>query len=127
MGNKVVIKPQSEFPLLQEYKKLFNISEYTIFAYDQVIYSNYPVSKDLIIHEKTHHKQQDRYGLKEWVNKYLTNNNFRLEMEIEAYKNQLQSVKDRNIRYKLKIECAKDLSSDTYGNIITFDKAMVML
>ena len=120
----MIIRPTNEFPLLKKYKKKFDISERTIFAYDHVIYANSPLPDHLIIHESTHFKQQDKYGLKKWVKKYLKDDEFRLEMEIEAYKNQVYSIRDRNERNKLKISCCRDLSSSLYGNLLTFDEAM---
>lgn len=121
------IKPLSEFPLLEQYRGVFDIHDRAIVAYNHEIYSNYPLTDDLIVHEKTHHKQQDRYGLPVFLDKYLSDVQFRLDMEVEAYRNQLESIKDRNKRYKAKIDSAKSLSSSLYGNIITFDKAMDML
>ena len=50
------MKPQADFPKLEEFKKAFNITEKTIFAYDNVIYCNYDLTDDLIVHETTHHK-----------------------------------------------------------------------
>lgn len=119
-----MIKPQSEFPLLDKYKEKFAITENTIFAYDGEIYSNNQLPDHLIVHELTHHKQQDRDGLDYWVENYLNNPEYRLKQEIEAYKNQLSVIKDRNDRFKLQMECAINLSSDLYGNIISYSEAM---
>jgi len=123
----MIIKPTKEFPLLKKYKKKFDISETTIFAYDNIIYANSQLPNHLIIHESTHFKQQEKYGLKKWVKKYLKNDEFRLEMEIEAYRNQVNSIKDRNQRNRLKIKCCRDLSSSLYGNLLTFDEAMKII
>ena len=119
-----MIKPQKDFPLLDKYKERFAVTENTIFAYDNEIYSNSPLPNHLIVHEEEHHKQQERDGLDYWVENYLNNNEYRLQQEIEAYRAQLKSVKDRNTRYKLQIECAKNLSSDLYGDIISYSEAM---
>ncbi len=122
-----MIKQQSEFPLLQEYKKVFPIDDRVIFAYDHDIYTNYDLPPDIIIHEETHHKQQDKYGLDYWVENYLTDVTFRLKMEVEAYKKQLASIKDRNFRYQILLESVLHLSSGLYGSIITKDKAKELL
>lgn len=119
--------PQNEFPLLEEYAQVFPITDRTIFAYDHKIYCNYKLPLDLVVHEMTHHQQQDKYGLVYWVQEYLTDDNFRLEMEIEAYNNQLKSIKDRNFRFKVREECIKHLSSDLYGNIISREQARELL
>ena len=123
----MMFKPQNEFPLLNKYREKFTITDRTIFAYDGVIYTNNDLPEHLIIHEQTHFKQQKRYGLADWVNAYLEDSEFRLKMEIEAYKNQLNSVKDRNQRNFLKIKCAEDLSSSLYGGIINYNSAFKLL
>lgn len=121
------MKLQSEFLLLETYKKHFDVSDRTIFAYDNEIYSNYPLPDHLITHENTHLKQQEKYGLDTWVEYYLEDKDFRLKMEIEAYRNQLLSIKDKNQRNTLRLQVAKDLSSSTYGNICTNEEAFKLL
>ena len=123
----MILYPQSEFPLLKEYSKHFDITPNAIFAYDHKIYSNTNLPEHLIVHEQTHHKQQDEYGLKNWVEKYLNDKHFRLLMEIDAYQTQLKSIKDGNIRVKVAIESAKNLSSSLYGNIIEHKEALRLL
>ena len=123
----MILYPQSEFPLLKEYSRHFDITPKTIFAYDHKIYSNGNLPEHLIVHEQTHHKQQDKYGLDNWVEKYLNDNKFRLLMEIEAYQTQLKSIKDRNTRVKVAMESAKNLSSSLYGNIIDYKEALKVL
>lgn len=120
-------KPQKEFPLLEEYQKKFKITLQTIFAYSPYIYHNYALSKDLIIHEQTHIKRQNEQGLDIWVHNYLNDDEFRLKEEIIAYLAQIWSIKDRNLRLKVRVRSAKDLSSALYGNIITYEEAFDIL
>lgn len=122
-----MIRPQSEFPLLNRYKEKFPITNNTIFAYDNVIYCNYELPHDLVVHEMTHHKQQEKYGLDNWVEQYLNDNFFRLKMEVEAYRKQLDSIKDRNFRSKVRQESVSHLASDLYGNIVTVEEAQNLL
>lgn len=122
-----VFRPQSEFPLIKEYQKVFKIDDRTIFAYDNKIYSNYDLTPDLIVHEYTHWKQQAEIGLDKWVELYLKSPEFRLEMELEAYKRQLESIKDRNTRDKVRIFSAQALSSELYGNLLSTKDAMFLL
>lgn len=126
--NKPILKPQKEFPLLAKYLTVFKgITNRTIFAYDGVIYTNaVSLPHHLIVHEETHHRQQEKYGLDNWVDKYLSDTQFRLDMEIEAYRNQLQAMNRKERRELLKI-CAGDLSSNLYGNIISFNEAVELL
>jgi hypothetical protein len=122
------IKPQSEFPLMDLYQEYFkDITDKTVFAYNNTIYSNYPMSDDFIKHEETHLKQQDKIGLSNWVNQYLENKQFRLEQEIEAFKVQLNSIKDRNHKKEVLFESAKNLSGKLYGNLLTLNEAINIL
>jgi len=121
------MKPQQEFPLLERYKQVFPIDDKTIFAYNGSIYCNYPLPPDLIVHEIEHLKQQEKYGLENWVEKYLTDKQFRLEMELKAYIAQLKSIKNREIRNRIRIESAKTLSGKLYGNLISYEEALKLL
>ena len=118
---------QKEFPLLERYKEKFEITDTTIFAYDGNIYCDYELTNDLLIHEMTHLKQQEVIGLDGWVEKYLNDDDFRLRMEIDAYRKQIISLKDGNKKARCRIECAKALSSPLYGNIINYEEALQVL
>lgn len=122
-----MIKPQSQFPLMEEYKKVFEITKHTIFAYDGNIYTNDILPYHLIIHEETHLKQQDDFGLYNWVDNYLTSKEFRLKMEVEAYRKQLASIKNREFRNVVRLAVSKDLASSLYGNIVSYDDALKLL
>lgn len=122
-----MLKPQSEFPLLKRYQEKFPINEFTIFAYNGDIYCNYPLPPDLIIHEETHLKQQEKYGLDTWVDYYLKDDDFRLKMELEAYRKQLASIKDRELRFHVKQDCIDSLTSSLYGNLLSKEEAKKLL
>jgi hypothetical protein len=112
-----MILPQNKFRLLKEYKQHLPINDRTIFAYNDIIYSNYDLPQDLIVHEQEHFKQQKKYGLKNWVKRYLNEKSFRLEMEKEAYLVQLASIPDKGLREAVKKDCIEALSSGLYGKI----------
>lgn len=116
-------RPQSEFPLLQEYKKHFTITKDTVFALTPYIYTNHKLTPDLLIHEQIHLKQQEKLGVDEWVNRYIDDLEFRIEQEVEAYRNQINSIKDRNAKERMKIWASETLSSKLYGNIINYQIA----
>jgi len=122
-----MIKPQNEFPLMERYKAKFPINQYTIFAYDGDIYTNSKLTDDLLIHENVHLEQQRNLGLEYWVDNFLNDNQFRLDMEMEAYKKQVDSIIDPSKRRELCIECASNLSSGLYGDIITLSEAFDIL
>ncbi len=116
-----IFKPQSEFPLIKRYEEKFPFvkdNPNVVFDYGDTIYCNGRLSIDLVIHEETHLRQQKEIGLDLWVEKYLNEDQFRLEQEIEAYTNQILSIGDRNARFKLKTKVIEILSGPLYGNII---------
>ncbi len=121
------IRPQVDFPLMEEYKKHFDITEDTIFALGDDIYTDNPLSKDLMVHEMVHLKQQQIMGVKEWVYDFLYNPEQRLKFELEAYREQLKSITDRNRRSFMRKVCAEQLSSALYGNIISMEDAYDLL
>ena len=118
--------PQEEFKYIYLYRDKFNITDKTIFAFDNSIYCDYDLPEHLIVHEKIHLDQQGK-NPNEWVFNYLNNDKFRLKQEIEAYRAEILSIKDRNERLRHRIYCAKILSSDLYGNIIDYSEAIKLL
>lgn len=122
-----MFKQQADFPHLELFKKHFPVTHETIFAWDNIIYTNKPIPEHLVVHEQTHHTQQQKDGLDYWLENYLNNTQYRLTQEIEAYQNQIRSIKDRNLKMKVRIECARNLSSELYGNIITYQEAFNIL
>lgn len=123
----MIYKPQSEFPLLKRYQEVFEVTPYTIFAYDKVIYCDYELPEHLQIHERRHLIRQQKIGVDKWVDKYLIDTQFRLNEEVIAYREQLESVKNRSARHRLRLQCANDLASSLYGNIVTLQEAMHLL
>lgn len=120
-------KKQSEFPLIESYRKVFDTTPKTIFAYENTIYCDYELSPDLLIHEQVHLDRQNEQGLDEWIKNYLNDPVFRLNEEWLAYKAQLNSIKDKNERTRVRIKSALILSSSLYGDIITYKDALKML
>lgn len=122
-----MIRKQVDFPFLEEYRKQFDITKRTIFACYPDVYTDYPLTEDLAVHENVHLRQQQEVGLIEWIYDFLYNPEKRLEYEIEAYREQLKSIKDRNHRTRVYFESARNLSSSLYGNIISYQDALKAL
>ena len=135
--NQKIENDINKFPYLKEYIEEFNLTEEILnnvfFAYDNIVYTKInplTVEKrfwDYVQHEQVHFKQQEKYGLENWIKQYLSNDKFRLEMEIEAYKTQSFLYKDRNGRAKFIEHASNVLSSPIYGNIITKNEARLKL
>jgi hypothetical protein len=111
------IKPLNKFRRLKEFSKFFKINKDTVIAYDNTIYSNRELYPDVLEHEKVHLQQQKKYGLDTFTKKYLNDKKFRLEMEAEAYKIQLKSIEDKDLREAVRLDCINGLISGLYGKI----------
>lgn len=105
-----------------------------IFAYDNVIYNPFDVylTVDVIIHETIHFAQQKReYSVDDWYMKYLNDEAFRLEQEVEAYRAQYAFVakrlKDRNELSWYLGTLAESLSSGLYGALVTRSEARALI
>ena len=113
----IKILPLNKFRRLKEFSKVFKINDETVIAYDGNIYSNKPLYPDVLIHEKVHLAQQKKYGLLNFTNKYLNNKKFRLQMEAEAYKAQLESIQDEGLREAVRKDIIIGLCGGLYGKI----------
>jgi len=127
-----------QFPLLDKVLKKFKIKSALdlgniIFTYGDTMYSSYKTLMEmpfhLVAHELTHVFQQTKMGRDEWWKQYLADDKFRLDQEVEAYRQQYKVAKaknEANAAYVLE-RVAGDLSSALYGNIIKFDEAKKLI
>ncbi len=118
------------FGLYERAEKQFGVvwEDGVVFTVSDIVYSPYSITPDLLVHEKTHEKQQRVIGTKLWWEKYFDDEPFRLEQELEAYRAQYAylkaTMKDREKLFKkLHFICSK-LSGTMYGNIISYSEAM---
>ncbi|KKL56187.1 hypothetical protein LCGC14_2247870, partial [marine sediment metagenome] len=81
-------------------------------------------------HEKIHSEQQGN-DPEDWWKRYLTESDFRLKQEVEAYYAQYSSFKrahrDKNLQIRYLYQIAADLSSTIYGSIVTHREAMNLI
>lgn len=95
----------------------------TIFAYGDTIHAKHIsfVTPDVYAHEAVHMRQQEIYGDKDrWWDRYLRDQAFRCNQEVEAYKGQLQYALEkytRNHRRALKKHVYASLSGLSGGTI----------
>jgi hypothetical protein len=98
-----------------------------IICYGDTIHCKFDIPADKVAHESVHVKQQEK-DKDAWWDRYLTDLEFRKSQELEAYKFEAdfirRTVKDRNLRFKLIHDIAKDFSSPLYGSIISFNEAL---
>ena len=102
-----------------------------IIAWNGKIHSKNAPSAEKIVHEMVHLEEQSAMGNDAWWECYLNSPEFRLEQEIKAYKAEADFVKkyikNREHRYKMIHEMAKNLSSSIYGGIIGMQEALRLL
>lgn len=116
-------------PNIEEIRNVFPLRGGEIFAWDGTIYNpgGGTLPQWLIDHELCHFAQQD--GDPEiWWDRYLVDEKFRYEQELEAHQEEYSSYcrhnKDRNMRIKYLQLIARRLSSPMYGSVVTYREAM---
>lgn len=115
-------------PNIDVLRAAFNPGPLTVFTYGDTVYnpSGGTLSAELVAHEAVHIKQQAA-GAEEWWARYLEDEQFRLEQELEAHRAEYQAFcareKDRNQRNRYLFTIAARLASPMYGNIITLREA----
>lgn len=103
-------------------------NETILFCYGDTIYNpnNIKILPDVEYHEAVHIKQQGE-NKDLWWSRYLTEKQFRLEQEIEAYGEQYKFNKkfiknNKLLKWRLE-KMAQALSSETYGNLLNYFQA----
>lgn len=126
---KIVIEQP---PILEIAKAVFDIPKNAVFTYGDTLYNPQGghVDEHLMRHEETHTRQQgiDPDG---WWKRYVSDPEFRLSQEVEAYHNQYMSFcktnKDRNNQTRFLMRLAKDLSSPMYKLGVSMHSSMQMI
>ena len=119
-------------PNIQKIRRKFTLRDTTIFTYGNILYNpnNGYISEDLVAHEETHARQQGDDPAA-WWKKYLKDPEFRLQQEVEAYRNQykkfLEKCKDRQKIFLFVRKIAGDLSSSLYGNMVDYYEAVKLI
>lgn len=92
------------------------------------------ISEDLFEHEKVHIKQQGK-DPDAWWKKYLSDEKFRFEQELEAYQTQYEFAKNLFVQKKLSTgqlldllqHYARTLSGSMYGSPVSYEKALELI
>lgn len=112
------------FPFVKEHKGV-------IFTYGDTCYvpSGATLPDHLITHEETHTKQQGDNPA-EWWTRYLSDKDFRLAQEVEAYGNQYRFFSKTNGNSHKKdflFRIASDLASPIYDLGISYQQAETLI
>lgn len=120
-------------PNIEKIRKAFDIEDKpVVFTYGDILYNPLGghVSKDLEVHELTHTKQQGS-SPEDWWDRYINDKQFRLDQEIEAYRNQYEYYcrknKSLNAQFRFLRTLSHYLSSEVYGNLVTRSEAMDLI
>lgn len=114
-------------PNINDIRLFLDVSDDVIFCYGDTIYnpSKKTITEDLMLHEEVHKRQQG--GLPDaWWFRYLRDEQFRLEQELEAYGVQYSLVKSKTsgkLREWILDKMAEALSGKVYGNLLNFAQA----
>lgn len=102
-------------------------------VFGDTLYSkNHDLPDHLIIHEKTHTKQQKHskiYAVWWWA-KYILSPEFRFSQELEAYQAQwkyFQTFYHSSAHFSFLHKITSDLASPLYGSIVSYSKAMRLI
>jgi len=123
------VKISTELPPNYEaVKEKFNPAKTAIFTYGDTIYnpSGGVLTPELLAHEAVHEGQQGA-DPQAWWDRYMVDDQFRLEQELEAHRVEYQAfcarVKDRNRRAVFLNQIATRLASPMYGRVVTVREA----
>lgn len=109
-------------------EKIGNPPSTAVFTYGDTIYnpSHGFIDSYLITHEETHERQQGDKP-EDWWSRYYDDKQFRLDQELEAYRNQYRHFcrnKKNPQKEAMFLEfIAHHLSSEMYGDIVTKEEA----
>ena len=114
--------------------KAFPVDDLTVYTYGSTLYAPHAtnIPEDLLVHEETHSRQQ---GLEPalWWDKYIADPQFRLKMELGAYRAQyrfykkLPQARQNPPAFKLLLTLARDLSGPLYGHLVDYYTAIALI
>lgn len=116
-------------------KKAFNLGEHenVVFTYGDTLHvpqgEKTKIDKPLMAHEETHALQQSKMTPQWWWDEFMSNPQFRLEQELEAYREQYKAMQNlpAQKRANYLTHIATDLSSEIYGKLLTFEQAVAVI
>lgn len=131
----VELKVVNDFPPnFDQLAEVFNLSRSTnvIITYGDTVYNPYNchISEATLAHEMIHAKQQKKLGKDKYVARYISDIEFRIKSEIEAYGAELvfiQGKDGKKVALETVRKLAQNLSSSVYGNVILEEDAYKQL
>jgi len=119
--------PPNWLDIIKRFPAIEQMVDRVIFTYYPEVYvpSGAKLPSDIQLHEGIHLRQQHEYGVASWWKRYLADDDFRLEQELEAYAAQLHMWRPAgNSQFqKAKDRMVNDLISPAYDLKITYSEA----
>lgn len=119
-------------PNIAAIRSVFPLPRGVIFTYGNVIYNPYggKISRELKAHEAVHCKQQGD-DIEGWWEKYLVDDEFRFDQELEAHRAEYRAfckhAKNKNNRAAFLNRVATRLASEMYGGLVTRTEARTQI
>lgn len=119
-------------PIFEQANNVFALNKDVIYTYGDTIYNpgGHRLQDHVIAHEEVHMHQQGEDPAA-WWNRYLEDEEFRFNQELEAYQAQYKffasKEKDRNNLFRFLNTIAGFLSGDLYSNITSKAEAMRLI
>lgn len=119
-------------PNIDAIRQAFPLTGHEIFAYGDTIFSprHAVLPPELIKHEEVHQLQQGD-DVEGWWDRYIENERFRAQQELEAHIAEWLSlksrIKDRNERVRACAHVARKLAAPLYGKVFSYREAMSIL
>ena len=121
-------------PNIIQIQEKFLVNDRTVYAWGDKIFnpSGTRLSKDMLIHEGIHQRQQKAFGGPEkWWIEYLTNPVFLLSQEVEAYGAQYRYIcsvnHNRNFQFQVLMQLGLFLAGPMYGHCTNLETAMKLI
>lgn len=117
----MIIVSKEKPPVFDRLRERFGGKEWEqsddVIAWDGVIYCKHDISPDVFVHEEKHLDQQREYGpgLEAYLERYLTDREFRGEQEAEAFRIQLVFIYDQVPRRPDAAWCKEKFARDLCG------------
>jgi hypothetical protein len=115
-------------PIWDRAAEVFPLSGNEIFAFGDTIFNpgGWDIPVWLVEHEKVHQRQQDG-DPEAWWDRYLIDEQFRFDMELEAHQREYRvycaNVKDRNAQVRYLTTVARKLAAPLYGSMVSVSEA----
>lgn len=102
-----------------------------IITYDGVVHTmSGELASDVAVHEAVHIEQQNQYDPDVWLDKYIDDADFRLKVELEAYRAQAkylrETIKNRELLHQ-RIHWICRCLVNNYGFNLTYEEATKLI